>query len=394
MTLSFFAICAVFDANPVAGEELLAITNKKNHLVDKIVQTREIELLTFFLSTILYSSEALGEEIWEDIDKKIIADIIQSHQAGDVVNFISNICESSKCIGDKLWKIIDKETLAKKFLKTDLFEVVLPIIVFFKISTTRASELLALVGKEKLAQNILETDLRAAIYFICEIFKASPDTGTKLWSELWSYIDKKMLADKITELISGPSFFFTKIFKDKSYIRFLSSEHSISFEERHWPSVDVDHETSLVVYFICEIFKASPDFGKELWSHIDKKKLAAILSSTSYIKAVSYCISKLFETNLDIGNDLWENIKKEKLALNITQLKELSYDNSTVYKNFREKQLHQEIDDYTIRITATKVADWIKQIYNASPKAGKELLQIIKNIDSDSAKLILQNFKS
>jgi hypothetical protein len=124
-----------------------------------------------------------------------------------------------------------------------------------------------------------------------------------------------------------------------------------------------------IFYFISIIFGVDETAGNELWSPINKKMIADHLIQNQDIEQSVLIIWYIYKINEKIGDDVWRRIDKEIL----------------IYKILNSQELldRHKLEDKICQAYDLDFAADLKQIYKDSPTAGKELLQIIKNIGTD-----------
>jgi hypothetical protein len=115
----------------------------------------------------------------------------------EVAAFLHCIRDRDSAVANKIWARFNKKELAQKMSQSLDFKASVSCLLFIGRGNPMGFELCRLLDLQTTAKNIgIADNMPDACAFICEVFKANKEIG----QELWSIIDRRLLAEQISKL--------------------------------------------------------------------------------------------------------------------------------------------------------------------------------------------------
>ena len=264
--------------------------------------------------------------------KKMAEAINNAHNLNDSFFIINEIFKRSSQKGKKVWKLIDTKKLSKLFNQhCDHFkEIFFNICCIVNTSKTVRNELWPLIDKKRIADNISQIQFfGTALRCINAISQIKENKG----DDVWKLIDKTKLSKLFNRYFEDMDNRYNYPDKD------LMNRKTVA--KKIWPIIDTKwiadnisqiQDLEKALSYIEYAYEININLGDKVWKLLDKKMMTYKILNSQDLKKAIYFIYKIFKVNKNAGAELWELLDKQIFADNIFRASDFDF---VVFCNMR-----------------------------------------------------------
>jgi len=277
-------VSIILKANQRVGQALWEIT--KNYIADKVSRNKDLKAAVSCIENVYEADVVVVEELCGLLDLNAMTITLNRDQAVVIIGrVISEIYNVSPKVAQNLWELLDRERLAATLSRAGNIEDSVECLGTIQSANPGMSRCLCdLLDLHRLALTLDESEDLANIgKYVAMVHEIDREVGVNLLL----LMDKSKLAGKL----SHPK----QLWDDQSCIVDIGN-------------CDPDFGC------IRAIFKVNKKMGLQLWSLVDKTKLASELSKRGSGSIVESYIRDLHGTESDIAEDFCALLDLNRLA--------------------------------------------------------------------------------